>query len=236
MVKKMVVMAGIMLLPGIVFAQPRGIEELQIKHTEFSVAANFINMEPINAYIASYGFPSFGSMPLLFGFAQKNKVDEKTYWGIRFITTLSGLEMLAPNFLKREIVSASGSGTSKAEMSITMGEFSLEYELLKLGGFSVNVGAGIGFGGTKLTLLEAPSSGKSGKFWAVSFLLKPQARACYYFFEESGMGFIVALNAAYNYLPVTGWNKEAGSLDCPPPFDLSGASVDLSISFPFATK
>ena len=236
MFKKMMVMVGIMLLPGIVFAQFGGMEEFKIKHNEFSVGANFINMKPINDYIGSYGFSAFGDMPLIFGYAQKNQIDNKTYWGIRFMTTLSGFAALIPNFLKREISSVDG--TNKAEMSITMGEFLFEYEVLKFGGFFVNAGAGLGFGGTTLTLLGA----NSGKFWMASLLLKPQARTGYHFFEETGVGFILALNASYNYLPVVGWNSEAGSLPCPPgpgssaPFDLSGLSVDVSITSPFTTK
>jgi len=231
MFKKMVVMVGIMVLPGIVFAQMDRIEDFEIKHNEFSVAAYFINMKPINDYIASYRFPSLGDMPLLFGYAQKNKIDDKTYWGIRFMTTLSGFEALAPNFLRREITSTKD-GTNKAEMSITMCEFLFEYELLKSGGLFVNFGAGLGFGGTKLMLFGT----NSGKFWMISFLLKPQARIGYQFFREVSEGPVLALNAAYSYLPVAGWNSEAGDLKLPDPFDLSGASVDISITFPFTTK
>jgi hypothetical protein len=234
MLKKAVVVLGIILMPGFLFAQIHGMEDLQIKHTEFSVGAVLMNMEPINNYTADCGFSSFGYMPLLFGFAQKNKVDDKTYWGIRFMTTLAGLDMLAPNFLKREI-GAARDENSRAEMSITMGEFTMEYELLKFGGLSVNVGGGIGFGGTRLTILEA-DNGQSGRFWNISCLLKPQAKLCYYFLEGSGTGFILALNVAYNYMPVTGWIHDAGSLPCPSPFNLSGASADISISFPFGIK
>lgn len=237
MVKKIWVVVGIILLPGVLFAQLRGIGELKIQYNEFSVDCNFINMKPINDYLATYGFPPLGDISLLFAYASKGKAGEKLSVGMRFGTTLAWFEPLAPNFLKREIYSVSGK--NKAEMSITMFELLFEYEFLKFGGFSVSAGAGLGLGGTKLSIFGETNS---GKFWLVSFLLKPQARASYHFFEETGMSFILSLNAAYNYLPVTGWNFEAGSLPCPPgpgsntPFDLSGASVGLSITFPIVTK
>ena len=236
MVKKMVVIAGIILLPGVVGAQIDRIEDLQIKHNEFSVSVNFINMKPINDYIGTYGFSPLTEMPLLFGYAQKNKIGDKAYWGLRFMTTLSGFEVLAPNFLKREL--SSGKGTDKVEMFIATGEFLIEYEILKYGGLFLNAGAGLGFGGSKITFLGT----NGGRFWMVSFLLKPQASVGYHLFEESGGGFIISLNAAYNYLPVVGWNPDGGNLLEPPgpgsatPFDLSGTSVNISMSFPFTTK
>lgn len=240
MFKKTVVVLGIVLLPGIVFAQMHNMEELTFRHNEFSVSAAFINMKPINDYIADAqhgGFPPFTTMPILYGYAQKNQTGKDMFWGVRFMTTLSGFAWLEPNFFNRNLTSLTGK--NRAEMSITMVEFVIEYKLLELGGFTVNAGSGFGIGGTTLTLLRTTNS---GKFWMVSFLLRPQARAAYHFLKDSEGSVILALNAAYNYLPVTGWNSDAGSLDAPPgpghptPFDLSGASVDLSISFPFATK
>jgi len=229
-----IVMIGIILLSGVVFAQTNVMEELHVKHNEFSVAANFINMKPINEYIEKLGLgftPPFNEMPLLFGYTQKNKIDDKTYWGIKFMTTLSGFAVLEPNFLKKELSSVLGS--NKAEMSITTGEFLLEYEVLKFGGFAVNAGVGLGFGGTTLTLL----GNKSGKFWMASFLLKPQARASYHLFENTGAGVIFSLTTAYNYLPAAGWNFDAGNLEkAPGLFDLSGFSIEVGIDFPFTTK
>ena len=232
MSKKIVILTILAIMaPAIVFAQANTVGDLTTKHNDFSISGCFINMQPMNSYIAGLGvFPgSFGDMIWLFNYAQKNQMDDKTLWGLKFSTTLTGLAVLDPNFLKREI---SLGTTNKAEFSVTMVQFTTEYQVVKFGPISVNAGLGFGIGGSKLTLI----GDKSARFWNVSLLISPQASINYHVLEESGSGAILWFSTAYNYIPPSGWTQDGGSLKIPPIMDLSSLALEVGVTFPFNTK
>jgi len=218
-----------MLAPVILSAQVDRVGDLATKHNDFSISAFFPNMSPVNNYVSQH-YGSFGDNLWLFNYSQKNQVDEKTFWGLKFSTTLTGLSVLDPNFLKRDISLGS---SNKAELSVTMVQFTTEYQLFKFGPLSVDAGFGMGIGGARLTLIGGENS---CRFWCVSSLLSPQVNIQYHLFEGSGMGAILWFNTSYYYMPPGDWNADGGSPNIVRPelFNLSGLVLEVGVSFPFA--
>lgn len=224
--------AGILLLPGIVLAQWNEVGETRIKHNEFFVMGRLVRMESVNKFLESQGlgYTTLGENLMLYGICTKNKVGERLFWGLTTGTTIGEgiFDMLAPNLLKRNIERLGTDTSNKAEFTMMFVESIVEYQFLKLGGFSVSAGGGLGFGGAVLTLLGE----KSGRFRILSSVINPICSVSYHFFEETGGGIIMTMTLSYDYFPNSTWLREAGVLDHPEKFDMSGPSLWINIGVP----
>ena len=197
---------------------------------EFFAMGRFISLKPVNDFLANNGFGSLGDNPMMYGVITKNKAGDKVYWGLAAGTTIGEgiFNILAPNLIERNL-SRTDTGTSRAEFNMMFAEGVFEYEIVKLSGFSVAAGMGIGFGGASVTII----GDNGGRYRKLSFLINPIASAKYHFFEESGGGVIVSVTASYDYYPnIYWWPAEAGTLQPPDTFDMTGLSVWVSVGIP----
>ena len=247
MFKKIIVIVIAALLPVIVVAniacaQMQQAVESIYKNNEFFVIYQFASLKPVNDFLQNLpdsGFSAYNDNVIYYGISSKNTIGDNFYWGITGATTLGGLDALEPNLLSREKAQG-GSGTNNlAELSMMFTEVTFDYQFVKLGGFYVTGGCGIGFGGARLTIFgndgTATESGKNGRFGMISMLIDPKFGAGYNFEGQAGSGIILSLNGGFNCFPncSAGWWKEAGSIGASPkPFDMNGWYINFNVGIP----
>jgi len=227
------VAALLLLVPAAVIAQEwTEVKDEKVTVNEFFAMGRFISLKPVNDFLANNGFGSLGDNPMMYGVTTKNKAGDKVYWGLSAGTTIGEgiFNILAPNLIERNISRiGTDTVTNRAEFNMMFAKGIFEYEIVKLGGFSVAAGMGIGFGGASITVI----GDNGGRYRKLSFLVNPVASAKYHFFEESGGGVIVSFTASYDYYPnIYWWPAEAGTLPQPDAFDMTGASVWVSVGIP----
>lgn len=172
----------------------------------FYVSCSSMSLEPVNSYVADYGFPSFGESLTFFGgggSGGKGKVEFGGFGGAGESTVFRG--------------------TNKAELGIAFGGFRLDYYLRETDKLALITSGGFGYIGASLLLIGEDSA----EFTIESCLVYGGIGLRYKLTEWLSL----EVGADYNCAGEKNWKRKAGMLPEPEPLDLDGVNVRFGLRF-----
>ena len=230
----MAALLSLMIVSNVSYAQAQNtVMPINAKGGGF-VIFQFTNLKPINDFLQNLSpSPGFGAYPdniPYYGASFKGRVGENFSFGCQLATTLGGLDVMEPNFLVRERQQG-GSANNLSELNMMFAEGTINYQFVRAGGFYIDGGCGIGFGGSRLTIF---GDKWNGRFGMLSTLISPKfdvGYICEGCGKESA-SIMLSLKGGFNYFPncANGWWKEAGNIaSLPGVFDMSGWYIGFGV-------